>query len=613
MSSAADQLSQLSAEEQRALLAKLMQSRASGTKNYPASFAQHRLWFLDQMLPGSPFYNMAAAFRLSGHLNVNVLEHCFQTIIDRHDTLRTTFAAEDGEPVQCVAPRLLLQLPVIDLRHFSTHQQQRISRLLAIQTARKPFDLATGPLLRVALLRLNDQEHVGLLTLHHIICDGWSVGVFLSELTRLYAAYSTGSPSPLPVLPIQYADFAHWQRERLQGELLDAQVAYWRNQLAHVPVLDLPTDHPRPGTLTYRGSYYRSTFPVCLTAPLKSLSQQHGCTLFMTLLSAFAVLLFRYSGQTDIPVGSPIANRTRAELAGLIGFFVNMLVMRMDLADDPPFLEFLSRTKDVALGAFANQDVPFENLVPEIEPRRTLNRTPLFQVAFALQNEPRPEVELSGLTLSPIESDSGTSKFDLTLYLRETPDGLDSTWEYSTDLFDLSTVQRMARHFQTLLKGIVADPNRRLSEIPLLTGEERTQVVSEWNQSRSKFPEARSVVSMYESIVSSCGDRVAWSGVGGELELCGVECAGESVGGCVAGVGGGRGGLRAVVFGAGRGTVGGGAGDPQGGGRVRAVGIGDAAGASAIFAGGRQRPGGAHAAVAAGTTPGGGNAGAVCG
>ena len=400
-------------------------------------------------------------------------------------------------------------VPVVDLRELPEHEREAQVRTLAQAEVQRPFDLAQGPLLRATLVRLADEEHVLLLTMHHIVSDGWSHGVFWRELAVLYEAFTTGQPSPLPALSIQYADFAHWQQQWLQGEVLDTQLAYWKQQLAGVSTLQLPTDHPRPAVQTFRGARHFLTLSPTLTQALKTLSQRHGVTLFMTLLAAFQTLLHRYTGQDDIAVGSLIANRNRVELEGLIGFFVNTLVLRTDLSGDPSFRELLARVREVTLGAYEHQDVPYEKLLEELRPPRDLSRNPLFQVLCVLHNTPQQALELPGLTVHPLEIDPGTARFDVTLEFWETPEGLRGRFEYSTDLFEAATIARMAGHLQTLLEGIVADPEQRLSRLPLLTADERHRLLVEWNTTTAPYPDDQCLHSVFEAQVTRTPDAVA--------------------------------------------------------------------------------------------------------
>ncbi|MBD1892511.1 non-ribosomal peptide synthetase [Coleofasciculus sp. FACHB-SPT9] len=476
---------------------------------FPASFAQQRLWFLDQLFPGNTFYNVATALRLTGSLNAWALEETFNEIVRRHEALRTTFRMLDGQPVQVIAPSLTIPLPLIDLRHLSATEREAETRRLATEERSRPFDLSQDSLLRVMLLQLDSSEHVLLLNLHHIISDGWSIGVLIRELGTLYTAFGNNERSPLPELPIQYADFADWQREWLQGEVLETQLAYWKQQLNNLPSLNLPTDKPRPAAPTYQGATQFLELPKSLSEELEALSQRQGVTLFMTLLAAFQTLLYRYTQQEDIVVGSPIANRNRREIEGLIGFFVNSLVLRTNLSGNPTFLELLSRVREVALGAYAHQDLPFEKLVEELHPERNLSQHPLFQVAFSLQNTPIEALELPGLTLSHLDFDNPSAKFDLEFHLWESPEAIKGQVIYSTDLFDDATITRMLGHFQTLLEGIVANPEQSLCELPLLTAAERQQFLIDWNNTRRDYPQNQCFHQLFEAQVEQTPDAIA--------------------------------------------------------------------------------------------------------
>jgi len=458
------------------------------SEHLPLSFAQQRLWFLDQMQPDSPLYNLPEAVRLIGSLDTIALERSFNEMVRRHEALRTTFQTVDDQPVQVIAPPAPLPLKRIDLTALGKAAQEAEVQRLVNAEAQQPFDLAHGPLLRVTLIRLNDAEHVALLTMHHIVSDGWSMAVLIQELTTLYTAFWMGQPSPLPELPIQYADFAVWQRQWLQGKVLDRHLSYWRNQLSgDLPVLQLPTDRPRPRVQTFRGATHAFALPVGLTESLKALSQEAGTTLFMTVLAAFKTLLYRYTTQTDLFVGCPIANRNRTEVEGLIGFFVNTLVLRSNLAGNPTFRELLSRVQQVTLAAYDHQDLPFEKLVEVLQPERDLSYSPLFQVKFTLDS-PAAELHLPHLTLNFIASETTTAKLDLSLDMLETPSGLTGLFEYNTDLFDTVTIDRMAQHFCCLLTGIVQNSDQRISELPLLTASERHQLLVEWNDTQINYP-----------------------------------------------------------------------------------------------------------------------------
>ncbi|HEC84378.1 MAG TPA: amino acid adenylation domain-containing protein [Thioploca sp.] len=483
------------------------------------SFAQQRLWFITQMEGKSAPYNEFFEVNIKGPLKVAVLAQSLTEIVKRHEILRTSFPTKDGRPFQVIAPTQAVLLPVVDLRSLPEPEQRNNVRQLAIEDIQRPFDLVTGPLLRVSLLRLPDIEtdhgnlmsnHVMRLTIHHIIADGWSKGVIIRELSILYTAFSQDQPSPLSPLPIQYADFAHWQRQWLTGELLETQLNYWRQQLADVPaLLELPTDRPRPPLQTFRGNSQLFEINQELKQQLTQLSQQSGTTLFMTLFAAFVTLLSRYSGQEDIVVGSPIANRNRHEIESLIGFFVNTLVLRTHLSGNPSFIDLLAQVKQVALDAYAHQDVPFEQLVEVLQPERNLSHSPFFQVIFILQNAPMANLELPGLSLSINETEYATAKFDLTLSLEETAQGIKGQIEYNTDLFDATTITRMMGHFQTLLEGIVTHPEQRLSELPLLTEAERHQLLVKWNDTATDYPAEQCIHQLFEAQVEKTPDAVA--------------------------------------------------------------------------------------------------------
>ncbi|MCT7957942.1 amino acid adenylation domain-containing protein [Laspinema palackyanum] len=491
----------------------------SRTGNLPLSFAQQRLWFLDRLVPNNPFYNMPAAVRLTGEVNVEVLEAAFQEIIRRHEGLKTVFPERKGEGVQEIQAHIPVPIHVLNLQNLSaTEREKQVERIITHEALR-PFNLSTGPLLRISLIQLTASEHLLMLNMHHIISDGWSIGVLIQELGILYSAFVQGELSPLPELTLQYADFAHWQREWLQGEILEQQLAYWRQQLEGISMLNLPSDRPRPAVPSYRGKRYGLQISKAVSAELAALSQREGVTLFMTLLAAFQTLLYRYTQQEDIAVGSPIANRNRSEIEPLIGFFVNSLVLRTDLSGNPTFREVLARVKPVALGAYAHQDVPFEKLVEELHPERSLNHNPLFQVAFALQNAPMQELELPGLTLSPQRLEAGTARFDLELHLWEqsstnpmwvdSRDGISGFVIYSTDLFDEPTIVRLVAHFQTLLEAIVANPDQRIADLPILSEAERHQLLVQWNQTQVKYPQELAIHQLVEIQAAENPDKPA--------------------------------------------------------------------------------------------------------
>ncbi|HEY9283907.1 MAG TPA: amino acid adenylation domain-containing protein, partial [Pyrinomonadaceae bacterium] len=473
----------------------------------PLSFAQQRLWFIDQLTPGSPLYNVPKAVRLAGPLQVAALAQSFGEIVRRHEILRTTFASEAGQPVQVVGAARPVSLAVVDLSGLPESEREALAQRLTDEEALRPFDLAAGPLVRATLLRVGDGEHRLLLTMHHVIADGWSMGVLIRETAELYRAFSGGGPSPLAELPVQYADVAEWQREWLRGEAVEGQLAYWKRQLAGASQLQLPTDRPRPGAQSFRGARHRVALPRSLADSLKSLGEREETTLFTALLACFLVLLHRYSEQDDIVVGSPVANRAQAETEGMIGFFANVMVLRADLSGDPTFRELVARVREVSLEAQTNQDVPFDRLVEELQPERDLSRHPLFQVAFAFHNL-APTLTLPGLDVSLIDSHTGTAKFDLLLDLSETADGLVGFLEYGTDLFDAATAARLAAHFQTLLEGVVADPERPLSELPLLTARERRELFDD-PAARRTYPADACLHRLFEAQVERSPEATA--------------------------------------------------------------------------------------------------------
>jgi amino acid adenylation domain-containing protein/thioester reductase-like protein len=485
-------------------------SRRENQDPAPLSYAQSRLWFLEQLESESGVYNTGGAVRLVGVLDVAALAASLNEIVQRHEILRTTFAIANGQPVQVIAPTLAVTLPVIDLQQLPDRERNAEVKRLAIQAADRPFDLTEGALLRVTLLKLGQTEHILLLIMHHIVFDGWSKEVLVRELATLYENFSRGKYFPLPELPIQYADFAHWQRQRLQGEVLEQQLTYWKQKLADAPpVLELPTDRPRSAVQTFRGSTQFFELSPSLTQKLKQLSQKQGVTLFMTLLAAFQTLLYRYTNQKDICIGSPIANRNCHQIEPLIGFFVNTLILRTDLSGNPSFQQLLDRVRQVALDAYAHQDLPFEVLVEQQQPERSLSYTPLFQVMFSLENAPSEPFALPGLTFDPLEIDTGIAKFDLTLSMEETQQGLKGRFEYNTDLFDARRMTRTIEHWQNLLEGIVAAPDRRISELPLLSKAERHQLLVEWNDTGAEYSLKHCIHQLFEKQVERSPDAIA--------------------------------------------------------------------------------------------------------
>nr|QEO74477.1 condensation domain-containing protein [uncultured bacterium] len=458
---------------------------------HPLSFAQQRLWFIDQLEPGNYAHNILTAVRFSGEFDRTALERAIGEIVRRHESLRATFRAEDGRPMQIISDALPGLLRDVDLEQFPEPEREAEVMRTANAEVLRPFDLERGPMLRATLMRLGAREHVLLFTMHHIISDGWSRGVLIQEFSALYDAFVSGRPSPLPELPIQYADYAAWQHERLQGELLERELGYWTKQFEGFnSVLELPTDRVRPAVQSFRGARHHFAVPPHLVGGLEELARAEGATLFITLLAAFKVLLMRYTRQQDIVVGSPVANRSRVETEGLIGFFANTLALRTDLSGDPTFRELLARTRRVALGAYAHQELPFERLVEELRPERDLSRTPLFQVMFLLDNTPLETLKLSGLEVNPIEFDGKISPFDLSLHLEQRSGGVRGSFEYNTDLFEGATVARMAACFLQLLRGIVADPDERLSHLPMLDEESRRRLLVGWNDAPAPHAQA---------------------------------------------------------------------------------------------------------------------------
>jgi amino acid adenylation domain-containing protein len=481
----------------------------SRQKSFPLSFAQQRLWFLDRLEPGSATYNVPAAFRLAGDLKVQALEQSLDEIVRRHEVLRTIFPTINGDPVQRILPSSSFSLTHADIGDRPASERDQVLSELLREEAERPFDLSRGPLMRAKLLRLAPQDHVLFLNMHHIISDGWSMGVLFRELSALYRAYYAGKPSPLPALPIQYADYSVWQRDWLHDENLASQLSYWTKQLDNLSTLQLPTDRARPAVQTYRGSSQIVDLSAQLTEAIKAIGQQEGVTLFMTLLAAFELLLSRYCGQSDIAVGSPIAGRTRQETEGLIGFFANTLVLRADLSNNPTFNELLRQVRETTLEAYSHQDLPFEKLVEELHPDRNLSKSPLFQVMFVFQNTADQPLEFDRLTVDPIPIITHSAKFELLLSLSDKDGKLGGSLNYNTDLFDAATIERMIGHFQTLLERIAANPERPISELPLLTESEGQRLLVEWNDTRTDYPKDRRIHELFENQVEKTPDAIA--------------------------------------------------------------------------------------------------------
>ncbi len=515
-----ERLAQLSVEKRALFERWLMERRAENNDDstipravrgdpVQLSFAQQRLWFLNQLEPLSCAYNEPQAVRLRGCLDVGALQKSLDQLVARHEVLRTTFVLVDGCPVQMIAEARPIKLRLINLQDRADAARQAESERIIKEAVQQPFDLSRDLMLRALLLRLEEQEHILLFNTHHIASDGWSAGILWQEVVELYRAFVKEEPNPLNELPIQYRDFALWQRQWLQGEVLEKQLSYWTNQLAGLVTVKLPTDGVRPPVQTGNGAKQHFTLSAALSRGLQSLSRQHGATLFMTLLAAFQTLLHRYSGQNDIVVGSPIAGRTRPEIEKLIGFFTNSLALRTNLAGSPTFADLLVRVREVALSAYAHQDLPFEKLVEELRPARHLNNSPLFQVMFALQNLPSQTAELPGIAVHPIDLHSGAAKFDLTLSMREDGEGLKGALEYDTDLFRDATITRLLGHWQILLESVVANPNRSIADLPILTKAEKNQLLLQWNDTKRAYPKDECVHQLFEEQVLKTPDAVA--------------------------------------------------------------------------------------------------------
>jgi amino acid adenylation domain-containing protein len=474
----------------------------------PLSFAQERLWFLEQLESAGPAYHIPIIVRIEGQLDVEAVRKTLQELVRRHESLRTTFINVDGEPRQRIAASMNIDLPLVDLSTLSEAERQVEAVAFSSAQAQQTFDLSSGPLLRAALFRLSRETHVFALTFHHIISDGWSVGVFVREVAALYEAYAAGKESPLEELPVQYADYAVWQREWLRGEVLENQIEYWRSLLGDLPTaIELPTDYPRPPVQSFRGDIIPFSLTPELTAKLKEISKQANVTLFMTLLATFRILLYRNTGQEAIAIGTPIANRQDSAVEELIGFFVNTLALRVDIAGDMTFKELLSRVREVTLGAYAHQDVPFEKLVEQLQPERVRNLHPLFQVMFAMQNAPQGALNLPGLSFSWQEFEHGATRFDIECHMRELDNRLHGQLIFSTDLFRRETAERLVRHFQNLLEGI--SPDARIASLPLFTEEEQQQLLAAWQGPVAEFPRAKGMHQLFEAQAARTPDEVA--------------------------------------------------------------------------------------------------------
>ncbi|SCL14534.1 amino acid adenylation domain-containing protein [Micromonospora nigra] len=509
----------------RALLARLLTERASAPRSYPVSFGQQRLWFLDRFTSGVPVYNIPVAYRVHGPLDVAALRTALTTIVNRHGALRTTFSESGGEPVQVVRPTGEVDLTEVDLTGLPTDRRDAEATRLVWEQSGQPFDLARGPLLRVTVVRTDADRHHVAFCVHHIVSDAWSLGVIFGELVTAYAAASAGTPARLPDLPTQYADFAVWQRDRLAGDALRSQLDYWVAHLRGAPaLLSLPTDRPRPTSRSYRGACHYFTVPAAATRRIEEFNRDTGVTMFMTLLAAFQAVLSRHSGQDDIVIGTPVAGREHPDLEQLVGFFVNTLALRVSSAGSPSLRQLVQRVREVTLVGLGNAEVPFERVVEELQPERSLAHAPIFQAQIILQNTPDNAFRLAGCTTTSLEVDSGTAKFDLTLVGEITAEGaLRLAIEYDTALFDASTVDRLARHLCTLLDTAVADPDRPLTRIPLLSGVERWRAVVEWNQTdRGTLPVA-TILDLLPTDPAEPGAPPAVTGPDGQLDRAGLH------------------------------------------------------------------------------------------
>jgi len=488
--------------------------QAAAADYYPLSFAQRRLWFLDQLAPGIPLYNVPSAMRFRNRLDLKALEKAYSEIVSRHKSLRTTFSTREGEPVQVITPASRQLLPVVDLSELPSAEREREAKRLAEREAMRPFDLSVGPLLRVSVIRLNPEDHFILFTMHHIISDGWSMGVLVREVVTLYEAFATGQPSPLPPLTTHYVDYAVWQKERMKGEVFEKQVEYWKKALTGVSPLEFPLDHPRAAMQSYRGAVVPVQASPELTTKLKELAQGEESTLFMILMAAWQVLLMRYTGQEDIAVGTPIAGRTQTETEGLIGFFINMLVLRTDLTGAPSLRQLARRVREITLAAFARQEVPFEKLVEELNPERDLRQTPLFQTVVVLQNTPDAADETAQaqkLQLIGLDADGEMAKFELMLTMIERVGQLWGAIQYKPELFEAATIERLARHFEQLLETIVANPDERIDRLPLLSAAERQQLLVEWNDTTKEFANEACLHELFEAQVRRTPNAIALS------------------------------------------------------------------------------------------------------
>jgi non-ribosomal peptide synthetase component F len=484
--------------------------RVSREEEHRVSFAQERLWFLNQLEPESGFYNMTAAVRMRGEMNEEALEGAVTEVVRRHEALRTRFKTVNGEPMQEIEEGRRQEIRVIDLRGIEEELREREAGRIANEEAERPFDLAEGPMLRVRVVKLGEGDQVVVMTMHHIVSDGWSMGVLVREVGGLYEWNRRGEESGLEELGIQYVDYAVWQREWMRGEVLEEEIRYWRERLAGAPaVMELPTDRPRPAVQRYVGSSEGMVLSEELTGKLKELSRREGVTLFMTVLAGLQALLSRYSGEEDISVGTPIAGRNRMEVEGLIGFFVNTMVIRSDVRGEASYQELLREVREETLGAYGHQELPFEKLVEEMQPERDLSHTPLFQVMFVMQNAPRETKGVSGVGMEAFGAESRTAQFELTVEMMEVGGRAGGTIQYNTDLFDKSTIERMTGHLERILESIVENPKEEISRLEMMREEEKRQVMEEWNGTRKEYGERRCIHEMFEEEVERSRGAIA--------------------------------------------------------------------------------------------------------
>src|SRR5882724_3126242 len=460
------------------------------TYAFPASFAQQRLWFLDKLEPGNSLYNVPFAARIRGRLHVELMEDSFRQLISRHEVLRTTFSTDEKDNViQLVSATTNFHLPIIDLRHLAKEPREVEGQSLTLELARKPFDLERGPLLRPCLLRLDEDEYILSLTVHHTVIDGWSWGILLHELASLYRSSLEGSCANLPELPVQYGDYAQWQQERMDGDRLAELLAYWKQQLGDAPaIFELPTDFPRPAVQTYSGNTESLFLPKNVLNGLEKLAVQEGATLFMVLLAAYNILLSRYARQDDLVVATAVAGRDRSEIEGLIGLFVNTLPLRTNLSGNPSFRQLVRQVREVTLGAYSHQELPFEKLVAEMRTGPSLSYSPVFQAMFILQNAPRESLDFANLVVTPVEVTSGTAKTDLLLTAVPKSDGMRLGMTYNVDLFRAATIQSMLSQFSKLVTSAAENSDKPISELDLLGSDERTRITVDWNQTTGDIP-----------------------------------------------------------------------------------------------------------------------------